>query len=89
MGAPGPFDLTDDGLVDDADTARAALVWTRTREAGDPCGPAVDPATDVNHDRCIDVADLQMLADNFSQPTVRRRENASMPWPWSWRLPTP
>src|SRR5205085_5203942 len=41
--APGPFDLTGDGMVTHADLAEAALAWTVARDSGDPCGAAGRP----------------------------------------------
>ena len=64
-GTPGPFDLTGDRLVTHADLIDAALAWTVARESGEPCGAAGLPS-DVNHDRCLDVADTQLIAAHYS-----------------------
>jgi CSLREA domain-containing protein len=64
-GTPGPFDLTGDRLVTHADLIETALAWTVARESGDPCGTAGLPS-DVNHDRCVDVADAQLIAAHYS-----------------------
>ncbi|MCG8352236.1 MAG: CSLREA domain-containing protein [Chloroflexales bacterium] len=62
----GSFDLTGDGLVTNADVMEVALAWMLSREAGDPCGTLLDPSRDVNRDGCVNVADLQMVAANYS-----------------------
>jgi CSLREA domain-containing protein len=62
----GPFDLTGDGLVTNADVMEVALAWTLAREADDPCDALLDPSRDVNRDGCVDVADLQLVAANYS-----------------------
>src|SRR5262249_8243300 len=63
---PGPFDLTGDHLVTHADLLEAALAWTLSREAGATCGHLADPTRDVNHDGCLTIADLQLVAAHYS-----------------------
>ncbi len=64
--AAGPFDLTGDKRVTNADAMEAALEWMQARESGNVCGTLTDPKRDVNHDGCIDVADLQLIAAHYS-----------------------
>ncbi len=54
-------DITGDGLVGPADLNSAAIAWGQDRAAGNACGLVNDPA-DVNHDGCLDVQDLQLIA---------------------------
>ncbi len=54
-------DISGDGLVGPADLNLAAIDWGLARESGKACGPASDPA-DVNHDGCLDVQDVQLIA---------------------------
>ncbi len=68
----GPFDLTGDRLVNFADTQQIAVAWTQMRELGLACGDLRYPQRDVNHDSCLDVADLQMVATNYSPDPTRR-----------------
>ncbi len=70
LAASGPFDLTGDNLVDHADAMEVALEWTLLRQSQQACGALPDPTRDVNHDGCVDVADLQLLAANFGAVTV-------------------
>lgn len=63
---PGPFDLTGDGLVTHADAMEVAIEWELTRLDVAPCGALPEPSRDVNHDGCIDVADLQLVAAHYS-----------------------
>ncbi len=72
--AAGPFDLTGDGVVNYSDAAEVALEWQRTREASSPCANLPDATRDVNHDGCIDIADLQSVAARAE--TSRKKENA-------------
>jgi hypothetical protein len=65
----GPFDLTGDGLVTNADAMEVALEWQIARLDQNVCGALPDPTRDVNHDGCIDVADAQMVAANYSPPS--------------------
>ncbi len=64
----GPFDLTGDGLVNYADSVQVTIPWTTLRERGLACGDLPYPERDVNHDACLNVADLQMIADHYSDP---------------------
>jgi CSLREA domain-containing protein len=54
-------DISGDGFVGPADLNTAAIAWGLARESGKDCGLANDPA-DVNHDGCLDVQDLQLIA---------------------------
>ena len=54
-------DVSGDGIVGPADLNTAAIEWGQAREAGQACGVLNDPA-DVNHDGCLDVQDLQLIA---------------------------
>ncbi|MFN8473406.1 MAG: malectin domain-containing carbohydrate-binding protein [Anaerolineae bacterium] len=76
-GAAGPFDLTGDGVVAHADSMAAALDWTTMRHKGLQCGAMADAREDVNHDGCLDVADLQAIAYNYSTDPTARRSAAS------------
>jgi CSLREA domain-containing protein len=60
-------DLTGDGRVSNADLMEAALAWTHRREAGDRCTSAPGPLGDVNGDGCVDIVDLQALADGLDE----------------------
>ena len=54
-------DISGDGFVGPADLNSAAIAWGLARESGQACGLVNDPA-DVNHDGCLDVQDLQLIA---------------------------
>ena len=54
-------DISGDGLVGPADLNLAAIDWGLARESGKACGLTSDPA-DVNHDGCLDVQDVQLIA---------------------------
>ncbi len=54
-------DISGDGLVGPADLNTAAIAWGLARESGTGCGQVHD-AADVNHDGCLDVQDLQLIA---------------------------
>ena len=54
-------DLSGDGFVGPADLNTAAIAWGLARESGTSCG-LVDAPADVNHDGCLDVQDLQLIA---------------------------
>lgn len=69
-GAKGPFDLNQDGQVSYDDLMETVLEWRSVHERGTPCGGRMDATRDVNHDGCIDVGDVQMLAANYD---VKRR----------------
>lgn len=63
-------DVTGDGLVTHADVAEIALAWESTRLNGAPCASLPEqfqPTNlDLNLDGCIDVADLQLAAAQYS-----------------------
>src|SRR4051794_13624243 len=61
--AIGLLDLTLDQQVTSADLMEVALGWTTSREHGSPCTATTNTRYDINHDGCIDVADLQLLAN--------------------------
>lgn len=69
--APGPFDITGDGEVTHADVMNAALAWRTAREAGNVCGQLPNPSVDVNHDGCIDVSDIEMVASHYTAASSR------------------
>lgn len=77
----GPFDLTGDGLITHADAAEVALAWTFARERRAPCAASNDASRDINHDGCIDVADVQLIAAQYSNagaaPAVWPRSSAT------------
>ena len=54
-------DISGDGFVGPADLNIATIAWGLAREAGNSCGLVNEPA-DVNHDGCLDVQDLQLIA---------------------------
>jgi CSLREA domain-containing protein len=70
QGTNGPFDLNGDGIVSHADAMEVALAWTAVRERGQPCSTQQYASRDVNHDGCIDVADAQLVATNYSNNTA-------------------
>lgn len=74
--ATGPFDLTGDGQVTYADVMEVARAWTQQRQQGNPCAGLADPSRDVNHDGCIDVADIQLLAARVSPNRTRANVGA-------------
>ncbi len=53
--------VSGDGIVGPADLNIAAIDWGLAREAGTACG-VIASSADVNHDGCIDVQDLQLIA---------------------------
>lgn len=68
-GTPGPFDLTGDGRVNYADSMEVAVPWTILRQQqGSGCSKEFEASRDVNHDGCLDVADLQLVAEHYSVP---------------------
>src|SRR5437764_3332874 len=71
--AAGPFDLAQRGIIDHGDAVQVALAWTQARQQGMVCGAAVEARVDVNHDGCLDVADAQVIAANYSGPSVQPR----------------
>ena len=54
-------DISGDGIIGPADLNLAAIAWGLDRESGKDCGLVNDPA-DVNHDGCLDVQDVQLIA---------------------------
>jgi len=68
--APAPAqiaaELTGDGVVTHADAMEVALDWTRVRENGNPCADLPQQSRDLNRDGCIDVADLQLVAAQYT-----------------------
>ena len=68
--APGPFDLTGDHRVSHADAMEVAMEWEQARMHDAPCGTLSDARRDVNHDGCVDVADAQLVAANYSAPEL-------------------
>lgn len=66
-------DLTGDWLVNHADAMEVALAWTMARVNGVVCGPLPDTSRDLNGDKCIDVADLGLLAASYSQASAKAR----------------
>ncbi|MFN8473405.1 MAG: hypothetical protein U0822_14540 [Anaerolineae bacterium] len=72
--APGPFDVTGEGRVDYADSVQAALDWTLLRRQGKVCGSAPNTRTDVSHDACLDIADMQLITDHFDAPAAALTE---------------
>ncbi len=54
-------DISGDGFVGPADLNVATIAWGLARESGSSCGLVNEPA-DVNHDGCLDVQDLQLIA---------------------------
>lgn len=65
---PGPFDLTGDGLVNYADSVTVAVDWTVLRSRGVVCETSAQRVSDVNHDGCLDIVDLQQLTHHFTDP---------------------
>ena len=68
--AARPVDLTGDRSVTNADAASVALAWQTARELGGPCGTLEDATRDVNGDGCLDVADAQRVAANYTLATA-------------------
>jgi CSLREA domain-containing protein len=75
VGRPGPFSTTGTGTVTNADVMEVAMAWENLRARSNPCGADVDPRLDVNHDGCIDVADVQAVAANYSPTNTSRTES--------------
>lgn len=76
-GSAGPFDMTGDGLVTHEDAMEVSLDWETTHMNAAPCSQLPDPTRDVNHDGCIDVADLQMLASHLDAGTNKQSSAAN------------
>ena len=76
-GQPGPFDLTGDRLVTYADSMQASIDWTTLRSKGITCGTEVPARDDVNHDGCLDIADLQLITQNYTDQDVRTASAAA------------
>ena len=76
---PGPFDLTGDRLVNYADAVTAAVDWTLLRRRGVICLPETERADDVNHDRCLDIADIQLIAHHYSEISDALTQTPSPP----------
>jgi hypothetical protein len=66
----GPFDLTGDGQVTNADAMEVAIEWETLRLNQVACGVLPNPTRDVNHDGCLDVADLQLVASHYGPVAV-------------------
>ena len=69
------LDLNRDGLVSFSDVSDAALSWTLLRRSGTQCSTTATPYGDVNGDGCVDIADLQSIAANYSAANARQRVN--------------
>lgn len=63
--APGTaaLDVTRDKRVDFSDIMEVAIAWSDARVDRSPCENLADPSLDVNRDGCIDVADVQIVAN--------------------------
>ncbi len=62
--AASGFDLSGDGLVGPADLNLATVAWGNATGDGTTCDLAGDAtAADVNHDGCLDVSDIQAIAN--------------------------
>jgi hypothetical protein len=70
LAAPGNVDLTEDGRVTNADAMEVALVWTWLRNHSQACGALPRADVDINHDGCVDVADMQLVAAGYSAATA-------------------
>ena len=78
---PGPVDLEPmaEPGVSYADVATLAMDWTRLREHGNACGVLPEPRHDVNHDGCLNVADLQVVAAQLAEPEPATSTTTSTP----------
>jgi CSLREA domain-containing protein len=77
-GTPGPFDLTRDAQITHADAMEVAIAWELTHGRGAPCEDQIDPLLDVNHDRCIDIADIQMVVAHYDTvPALNSASNSA------------
>ena len=61
--------------MSNADVMEVAMAWENLRARGNPCGPEVDPRLDINHDGCIDVADVEVVAANYGPTNTSRIES--------------
>lgn len=59
----GAMDVTRNNKVDFSDIMEVAIAWSDARVDRSPCEDLADPALDVNRDGCIDVADVQIVAN--------------------------
>jgi CSLREA domain-containing protein len=60
--AEAKVDITQDNAVTHGDVAEVALAWQSVREAGQPCA-GLEPNADINGDGCVDIRDVQLVAD--------------------------
>lgn len=72
------LDVTHDRKISHADVMELAIAWSDARVVDSPCGNLPDPALDVNGDGCIDVVDVQLVA-NSAQDSAAAPEAATAP----------
>jgi CSLREA domain-containing protein len=58
------LDVTGEGRVDLADALELALIWSQLRARQQPCALGEHARYDVNGDACVDIRDLQQVANN-------------------------
>lgn len=63
------LDVTGEGRVDLADAMELALIWSRVRAMQQPCALSDTAHYDVNGDGCLDIRDIQLVANNPSPST--------------------
>lgn len=75
-------DVTQDKRVNWADVMEVAMAWSDARVDRSPCADLPNPALDVNRDGCIDVADVQIVA-NQTQNTAAAAPEAATATTWT------
>jgi CSLREA domain-containing protein len=63
------LDLTGEGRIDIADAMELAVIWSSQRSTLLPCTLGEEARYDVNSDGCLDIRDLQFVAENLSPLT--------------------
>lgn len=67
-GANAQFDLTGNGIIDDADAHVVANAWFDLQQSGQCLTPET-AAYDFNGDGCVDIADIQLVLAHWGERT--------------------
>src|SRR4029079_17639784 len=65
-----------------ADAMEVAIEWEILRQEQAACGALDDPTRDINHNGCLDVADMQLVAAHYGPLTPQ-----TVPLPQNLFLP--